>query len=55
MPKSQPANSDEVPLEAWIFWAAVSQVSAARSSAEIAASPLGRVPSHTTSRPAWAR
>jgi hypothetical protein len=52
IPKSHPASCAEVPWKPWIFWAAISHVSAARSSADSAASPCCRVDSHVTRRPA---
>ena len=55
IPNSQPANSPESPWNEWILSAATSQASAARSSAVTAASPGGRVPNQTSSRPAWSR
>ncbi|WP_238383436.1 MULTISPECIES: hypothetical protein [unclassified Nocardioides] len=55
MPNSQPANSSAVPSKSWTFSAAISHASAARSSAAMALSPLGRVLSQTSRRPAWLR
>nr|WP_230084598.1 hypothetical protein [Nocardioides marmotae] len=52
MPKSQPANCSPVPVNSWIFVAAVNQASDATSSAAVAESPEGRTWSQTTRRPA---